>query len=105
MNKRQVRKLTVRQHNEFIALCANFNWCCLRCGQQGQLTVDHIDPHGSNSVSDNIQPLCGPCNSYKGQRCTDYRPNPHANCLSVLAGYVAERKLKHDKRMQVMYGL
>ena len=28
---------------------------------------------GSGEIG-NIQPLCGPCNSSKGQKCTDFRP-------------------------------
>jgi 5-methylcytosine-specific restriction endonuclease McrA len=55
--------------------------CCPRCkrrwediplsaGQKSPITVDHIIPlerRGSNDIS-NIQPLCKPCNSQKGNR-------------------------------------
>lgn len=49
---------------------------CLCCGQTNVLlTPDHVVPlceGGSNEIS-NIQPLCGPCNSAKRDRLTDYR--------------------------------
>jgi 5-methylcytosine-specific restriction endonuclease McrA len=57
-----------------------FNYTCLRCGKREpeiKLTPDHVMPiakHGSNTI-DNIQPLCGSCNSSKGGRQKiDYRP-------------------------------
>jgi 5-methylcytosine-specific restriction endonuclease McrA len=49
---------------------------CLCCGITGvALTEDHIVPltKGGNDGIDNIQPLCGPCNSKKKQRTVDYR--------------------------------
>ena len=49
---------------------------CLRCGAKGvELTKDHVIPlseGGSNSAS-NLQPLCRPCNSWKGTRIIDFR--------------------------------
>lgn len=52
----------------FLALiCGN---CCAACGQFKPLTCDHIQPlsTGGSNVPSNIQPLCRPCNSRKGQR-------------------------------------
>lgn len=63
---------------EWQALCEQYDHRCLACGKQEpviKLTVDHVLPvvqGGSNSI-DNIQPLCGPCNSSKGARHIDYR--------------------------------
>lgn len=63
---------------EFFALCEAYDFRCLRHGEQlpfEELTEDHIIPVGpgiSDSI-DNIQPLCGPCNSWKGRRTIDFR--------------------------------
>jgi 5-methylcytosine-specific restriction endonuclease McrA len=43
------------------------------------LTRDHVIPLGEPGASDaidNIQPLCGPCNAWKGRRALDYRAAP-----------------------------
>lgn len=43
---------------------------CVGCGSQHELTPDHIVPlaeGGSNEI-DNLQTLCGPCNSSKGKK-------------------------------------
>lgn len=62
---------------EFAELCILYGGACLRCERTDvRLTVDHVIPlskGGDNSIQ-NIQPLCGPCNSSKGNRHnTDYR--------------------------------
>lgn len=60
------------------ALKAACGYRCLRCDgiePDIKLTVDHIVPlrlGGSNTI-DNIQPLCGPCNSRKQTKAIDYR--------------------------------
>jgi 5-methylcytosine-specific restriction endonuclease McrA len=62
---------------EWRHLCKQYNNRCLACGRSDvKLTVDHVVPlhlGGSNSI-ENIQPLCGSCNSSKGTRAIDYRP-------------------------------
>lgn len=60
---------------EFKALCEEHNNKCLCCGTMKKLTVDHIVPlskGGSHSI-DNIQPLCGSCNSKKSDKTIDFR--------------------------------
>lgn len=62
---------------QWIALCDKYCNRCLCCGKKRKLTADHVVPvskGGSSNIS-NIQPLCGPCNSSKGTRSTDYRRN------------------------------
>jgi 5-methylcytosine-specific restriction endonuclease McrA len=65
---------------EWESLKARYDYRCLCCGKREpeiKLTEDHIIPLGPNGPDsiDNIQPLCGPCNSSKGaRRATDYRP-------------------------------
>ena len=47
-----------------------FNYRCVNCGTDKNLTIDHIIPlskGGSNKIS-NIQPLCGLCNSKKSNK-------------------------------------
>jgi 5-methylcytosine-specific restriction endonuclease McrA len=62
--------------DEWYVLCKSYDFICLRCKQPGlKLTVDHVMPlskGGSHWIS-NLQCLCGPCNSSKGTKSTDYR--------------------------------
>lgn len=56
-------------------LCAQYNYRCLRCGEEKPLTVDHVLPislGGTNDIS-NLQPLCKSCNSSKNDKFIDYR--------------------------------
>lgn len=60
---------------EFNELCDIYGGICLCCGGNKPLTADHVIPlskGGSNSI-ENIQPLCGSCNSRKGVNTDDYR--------------------------------
>ena len=60
---------------EWKELCKFYNHRCLCCGEKKKLTADHIIPvaKGGTSYIENIQPLCGSCNSSKGTKTTDYR--------------------------------
>lgn len=61
---------------EFDALCQQYEYRCLCCGEAKPLTADHVIPlscGGSNDIA-NIQPLCRSCNSRKNAKSTDYRP-------------------------------
>ena len=60
---------------EWKTLCAKYNQKCLRCKRRRKLTADHVVPFskGGTSNIDNIQPLCGSCNSKKGIKIIDYR--------------------------------
>jgi 5-methylcytosine-specific restriction endonuclease McrA len=49
---------------------------CLCCGRTDvKLTIDHVLPIflGGKHTIDNVQPLCGPCNSSKRDKHIDYR--------------------------------
>lgn len=49
---------------------------CLCCGRSDvKLTIDHVVPIklGGSNTADNIQPLCGSCNSRKNTKIEDYR--------------------------------
>jgi 5-methylcytosine-specific restriction endonuclease McrA len=57
------------------SLCKKYSNKCLCCGKRRKLTADHVIPvsKGGTSNIENIQPLCQPCNSSKGNKSTDYR--------------------------------
>src|SRR5712692_9704637 len=62
---------------EWINLCAYYNYTCLRCGRQEpdiKLVADHVVPIFRGGASDitNIQPLCFSCNARKGTKIIDY---------------------------------
>lgn len=62
---------------EFHELCEKYGNKCLRCGNTGKLTADHVIPISlgiphTDEIS-NIQPLCLSCNSKKHTKTVDYR--------------------------------
>jgi 5-methylcytosine-specific restriction endonuclease McrA len=63
---------------EWKALLDHYEHRCLCCGRSDvPMTVDHIVPlcqGGSNEIS-NLQPLCLSCNTSKGTKYIDYRPD------------------------------
>lgn len=62
---------------EWLALCEQYEWRCLRCGRKKKhLSKDHVIPvvHGGSDDISNIQPLCMKCNRIKGKQIVDYRP-------------------------------
>ena len=63
---------------EWKGIKAFYNYTCLCCGRgepEILLTPDHIHPlvKGGLNCKENIQPLCGSCNSSKGTKTIDYR--------------------------------
>lgn len=56
---------------------------CLACGAP-DVTIDHVIPvsKGGLNTIDNVQPLCGRCNSSKGTKTVDYRPVPLADLVA-----------------------
>lgn len=77
-SKHKRRTATLTGHvsvTEWLQLCAENNQTCLRCKEVKPLTMDHVIPlskGGLHSI-ENIQPLCGSCNSIKHTKSTDYR--------------------------------
>ena len=62
--------------NQWLELCAKFEFRCVCCFRITYLTRDHVIPllMGGTDNIENIQPLCRSCNSRKGARnCIDYR--------------------------------
>lgn len=57
-------------------LCEYYGQICLCCRKKRKLTADHVIPVSRGGTSDiaNIQPLCKPCNSKKGNKIIDFRP-------------------------------
>ena len=56
--------------DEWNAICKKQRGKCANCGAQSKLTIDHRVPlsRGGNDYAVNIQGLCKPCNSSKGNR-------------------------------------
>lgn len=74
---------------EWNNLCNQYNHTCLCCGKKEpeiKLTADHIIPvvKSGHSNIDNIQPLCGSCNSSKGKKVIDYRTSTSTTIVTVL---------------------
>jgi 5-methylcytosine-specific restriction endonuclease McrA len=60
---------------------------CLACGQVTELTMDHVKPvscEGEN-IASNLQPICKSCNSSKGTKTIDYRPDKGEFARSLMA--------------------
>jgi 5-methylcytosine-specific restriction endonuclease McrA len=69
---------------EWNSLCKHYRQHCLCCNKKRKLTADHVVPlsKGGTSNIENIQPLCGPCNSRKGTKTIDYRKqNPESPAI------------------------
>jgi 5-methylcytosine-specific restriction endonuclease McrA len=80
-SKRRARKLLAGgsfSASEWKALCKKYNHKCLCCNRSRKLTADHVVPvsKGGSSNIENIQPLCGPCNSRKRDKTIDFRKGP-----------------------------
>lgn len=61
---------------EWDAILEFYGHKCLCCGRGDvKLTIDHVIPifYGGKHSADNVQPLCGPCNSRKKDKHIDYR--------------------------------
>jgi len=72
--KRVPNSLTREEWNTMLELC---DYSCLKCrSSASKLTIDHVVPLdvGGDNTAPNIQPLCQSCNSSKGLKSTDYRP-------------------------------
>lgn len=46
------------------------NYTCRHCGARENLSIDHVYPEvwGGTTTLDNLQTLCRPCNTRKGER-------------------------------------
>lgn len=78
INRHRARKASAQSESyNFKAICNHYGNQCVACGRSDlSLTVDHIIPlsRGGDDIASNIQPLCQPCNSSKGNHhVTDYR--------------------------------
>lgn len=70
--RRAAGNLTVADWRTVLNLYGNR---CLACGAN-EVTIDHIVPisRGGRNTVDNVQPLCGTCNTRKLTKTVDYRP-------------------------------
>jgi len=81
-NYAQIRRARIESNGgnltveEWKSILDFYDHSCLRCGRTAvKLTIDHVLPIflGGTHTIDNIQPLCGPCNSSKRDKHIDYR--------------------------------
>ena len=78
-HKRRANKQGSFTAQEWQDLCARHDYRCLACGESNvKLTVDHVVPlsKGGMNTIENLQPLCGSCNSSKHTKEIDYRGVP-----------------------------
>lgn len=70
--------LTVQEWNAILDFYGHKCLCCER--KDVKLTIDHIIPifRGGKHCAENVQPLCGPCNSRKKDKVIDYRKEYYA---------------------------
>lgn len=66
-------------------VCDFYNNVCLCCGKKKSLTIDHVVPIslGGKSDIENLQPLCGSCNSSKRDKTIDFRPDKGEYCKKI----------------------
>jgi hypothetical protein len=69
LRKRQARERYVPDWLRRAVLMRDGNQC-RQCGNDDELAIDHVYPFslGGPTVLDNLQALCGPCNSRKGAK-------------------------------------
>lgn len=77
-NRRRVRKLGAQPTlttAEWERVLECYGRKCLCCGATENITQDHVIPlsRGGTHTADNVQPLCGRCNSKKHTKIIDYR--------------------------------
>lgn len=84
--RRRARKLNAEGGftiEEFEELCEKYGNACLRCSDRDALlTPDHVVPLslGGSNLTEDIQPLCGNCNSWKNAKVIDSRPKAIPLC-------------------------
>lgn len=59
---------------EWVELCQEFAFKCVKCGSSERIVKDHIVPiyQGGSDGIDNLQPLCVSCNCRKGPDTTNW---------------------------------
>lgn len=75
---KQAQRAILRRHAlEWTqALQSTYGTCCINCGSDEKLVLDHIVPIARGGVSElsNMQLLCAICNRIKGKLVIDCRP-------------------------------
>lgn len=81
----EARRKGTHTAEEWAALVAFCGGSCVRCGSSERIVKDHITPiyQGGSDAIDNLQPLCGSCNSSKGPDATDLRPDGWQNAFQT----------------------
>jgi len=98
MRKQRRKKKRLRKTNhteeEFYLLCSEFDFHCVICGDQfdlSEMTRDHVLPvsKGGQDYIWNIQPVCAECNSFKDSRYGDFRP--------FIPSWISEKLERYNK--------
>lgn len=65
------KRVPIARYRETLqSLKEKYNFSCVKCGAKEGLTIDHIQPVSKGGTNDieNLQIMCKPCNSRKGNR-------------------------------------
>ncbi len=84
----EARKKATHTLEEWEGMKTFFNFSCVKCGVKDNIVKDHIVPiyQGGTDGINNIQPLCGHCNSSKKPDNIDYRVTfTHKNACKMPA--------------------
>lgn len=77
-HRRRAKTVGVIREWEWQAVLGFYGDCCLVCGSDEHLTMDHVVPisKGGPNYLVNVQPLCKSCNSKKWAYTQEYREVP-----------------------------
>lgn len=90
LKKQRRRAAGVLTRADWDQVLGTYGHSCLACGAP-EVTIDHVIPvsRGGRNEAANVQPLCSYCNTSKGTKTIDYRPDLGEFFAEVAAEAVA----------------